>query len=329
MVAIIILNWNGHDDTIACLESLYKMSYKDFFIILGDNGSKDNSLGIFAKWCNDNNRRFSQCQLGDIPPTDVKQGDIILYDLKENHGFARGNNLMIKFISLLAPHYFFLLNNDTEVTLDFMQKLVDFADKHSQYSMLTPQIRYFFNQTHVWNCGGNIKLGMRKYHYGNRPYTEITEKEIINCSFVTGCALLFKKEVLNDVNELFTEKYFFGEEDFELSLRLKKEGKKMACYIPSVIYHKVGSSTRKTGSLKRSYVHYLNRFINVRHYYSNLGFVCWELCYLPYVFMVVIRKGNSIRDVMKFVNRLHKECRLYDGVNKQYFEQIMSPNFEI
>lgn len=329
MVAIVILNWNGHEDTIACLESLYKMDYEDFFIIIGDNGSKDDSLGIIEKWCIDNYRKISKHQIGDIQQSTVKQGEIILYDLKENHGFARGNNLMIKYIRNLTPQYYFLLNNDTEVKSDFLTLLVNYADNHPQYSLLTPQIRLFFKQSHVWNCGGEINFGIRKYHYVNRPYAEIKEKDIIKCTFVTGCAMLINDTVLNIDNELFTENFFFGEEDFELSLRLRKEGKSMICYLPSIIYHKVGRSTRKAGSLRRSYVYYLNRFTDIRHYYSKYKFALWEFFYIPYVFLSIIREGTGIGDSLRFINRLHHECRRLDGVSKEYFEEIWSPNFKI
>lgn len=327
MVAIVILNWNGWKDTIECLNSLYKIDFEDFFIIVGDNGSNNDSKVRIIEWCKENNRLIKQNSLKDPLPTVVEKGQVILYDMLENHGFAKGNNLMLKFISLLDVHYYFLLNNDTEVESDFMNQLLFYSKKYPQYCLLTPQIRLFFKQDYIWNCGGQIKFGIRRYNYVNRPVAEIKEKEIIDCNFVTGCAMLFNRSLLNENNELFTERFFFGEEDFELALRLKKEGKTMACVVPSIIYHKVGRSTRKADSLKRSYVYYLNRFINVRHYSSGISFSIWEVCYIPYVLLTLLREKTSLSNCLRFAKRLHRECRQLDGVSKSYFEEIWSPNY--
>lgn len=329
MVGFVILNWNGHEDTIDCLKSLYQNDYKDFFIIIGDNGSKDDSISHIQQWCEENYHPLKQYQLNDQKPQTIERGQVILYDMKDNHGFARGNNLMLKFISLINPDYYFLLNNDTEVMPDFMTKLLYYANKYPQYCLLTPQIRLFYEQDKLWNCGGQIMFGLRKYNYGRQPVSEIKEKEIIECTFVTGCAVLFTRSLLNENNEFFSENFFFGEEDFELALRLKKEGKKMACVVSSVIYHKVGRSTRKANSLKRSYIYYLNRFINVRHYSNKASYLFWKVCYSPYVLLILLKEKTSIPDCYHFFKRLFRECKSLDGVSKKYFEEIWSPNYKI
>lgn len=329
MVAIIILNWNGWKDTIECLNSLFKNDYKDFFIIVGDNGSIDDSKEHILEWCKENYHLVGQYSLYDSLLTNVEKGEVVLYDMIDNHGFAKGNNLMLRFISLLDIQYYFLLNNDTEVMPDFLNQLLFYSDKYPQYSLLAPQIRLFFNKTHIWNCGGKIKFGLRKYNYGNRPVSDIKEKEIVDCNFVTGCAMLFNRSLLNSNNELFIENFFFGEEDFELALRLEKEGKKVACILPSIIYHKVGRSTHRVASLNRSYIYYLNRFINFRHYSSKTFFFFWKFFYSPYVMISLLRENSSFSDCIFFIKRLLRECKELDGVSKEYFEEIMSKSFRI
>lgn len=322
MVAIIILNWNGYKDTIDCLHSLYQINYSDFFIIVGDNGSKDESLNHIAEWCSNNSIYFQWYKFGDAPPSSIEKREIILYDMKENHGFSRGNNLMIKFIATINPDFYFLLNNDTEVEPDFMSILMTFAIEHPDIKVLTPQIRYFYNKNLIWNCGGKIIWGLRKYHYCNLNKNSIREKEFIPCSFVTGCSLLFNESILLSDGSLFIEDYFFGEEDFELALRMKQHGYAMACVVPSIIYHKVGTSTKKTKSNKRSFIYYMNRFINVRHYMNSLSYILWVALYLPYIVLTCKREGNTIVDSISFARTLLSESIKYEGVSKEYFEKI-------
>ena len=74
MTAIIILNWNGADDTLACLQSLAKAE-GDFRVYVVDNGSSDDSLARIETWV----KAHRAC-------------DVQLVPLDRNYGFARGNN---------------------------------------------------------------------------------------------------------------------------------------------------------------------------------------------------------------------------------------------
>lgn len=326
MVAVIILNWNGVEDTIECMKSLYKMDYEDFFVIVGDNGSTDGSVLKLKNWCSDNEIIHRIFHIGEKCPKVIARKELIIYEMDSNFGFSVGNNNMIKFISPVSPDYYFLLNNDTEVCSDMMSQLMNFASSNSQIGAFTPQIRLFRDKSRIWNCGGSITWGTRKYHYGHASVSQIKEQLYIPCSFLTGCALLFRKDLLKSDGNLFTEKFFFGEEDFELSLRAKKRGIKMACVIPSVIYHKVGTSTRSAKSLKRSFIYYMNRFINMRDYMSGLQFWIWKKLYIPYIFRLVLKESNSISATIKFICILLAEVKKNNGVSKAYFEEVMFTN---
>ena len=247
MVAIMILNWNGWQDSIACLESLSKIDYDEFFVVLGDNGSTNNSKKEISSFCNLRRLDSNWIKIGD-PLPEIANRKVYLYDLQSNYGFAKGNNILIQLAARHNPDYYLLLNNDTEVEPDFLTKLINYQRTHNRIKVLTPIIYYYGDKPRIWNAGGRLLWGIRKYHYADSTDVRAREKEFIPCSFITGCALFCTQDVLLENNKLFTESFFHGEEDFDFSLRMKDKGIKMGCVTSSVIYHKVGRSSGSIGN---------------------------------------------------------------------------------
>ena len=111
MTAIILVNWNGADDTVACLRSL-QIADGDFFVVVADNASDDDSLQRISAFIDGNNSYHK----------------VYLLPLDDNYGFAVGNNKAICFASRFAPDSYMLLNNDTEVEPDFLSRLMMFSE---------------------------------------------------------------------------------------------------------------------------------------------------------------------------------------------------------
>ena len=110
-LAIIILNWNGWQDTIECLESLFKGTWQQFSVIIIDNGSKDNSLKKIISWVQ-NRFTYQLFNISDIGEKliDIRDGcRIILIKSKENVGFAKGCNIGIRFAMKAGFGKIFLL----------------------------------------------------------------------------------------------------------------------------------------------------------------------------------------------------------------------------
>lgn len=319
MIAILILNWNGWKDTIECLKSIKQMDYKDYFVVLGDNGSTNESMSEITSFCKDEKIVIKPEELYEENLKEVCPGDVILYDLKTNNGFAKGNNLMIKYSKRFNPDYYLLLNNDTEVCPNFMNVLLSFHDNHPEYDVLTPLIPFYYDKEKAWNGGGKLFWGFRKYNYAERPLSEIKEKEFIKCSFITGCALFFTKKCLKPDGKLFTEAFFFGEEDFELALRFREEGIKQACVLDSVIYHKVGTSSGGYSNKGKIFIHYLNRYINLRHHLNRISFEIWRRVNNLYITHLLNGKFPK-SEIKEFIKELNTECYRHEGVSKEYFE---------
>ena len=120
--------------------------------------------------------------------------------------------------------------------------------------------------------------------------------------------------------DLLTNRFFFGEEDFDFSLRMREEGKKMACVLNSVIYHKLGASRNGQKKIKFTYFHYLSRFTDVRQHWRNpLKYAVWKFLYSPYVVRVFCFVGASFGQAVKLTFSVI--CRTWktEGVSRQDF----------
>lgn len=225
-VSIIILNWNGLEDTIECLESLRKITYPNYEVILVDNGSERNDAKVLRE-------RFGNY--------------IHLIENDRNYGFAGGNNIGIRYaLENLSPNYVLLLNNDTVVAPDFLARLVKFAESNEKFGIVGPKIYYYDydgRKDVIWFAGGkfNRRLG-KTNHLGARTIDKGQFETIRKVDYITGCAFLIKTEILNKIG-LLDEDYFNHFEDLDFCIRAEKE-QYYCFYVPEAkIWHKVSQSS--------------------------------------------------------------------------------------
>ncbi|MBR5593408.1 MAG: glycosyltransferase family 2 protein [Bacteroidaceae bacterium] len=312
MTAIILVNWNGADDTIACLASL-QAAEGDFFVVVADNASSDNSVQRISEYINEYEG--------------VHKVHLLSFD--DNYGFAIGNNKAIEFASSFSPSSYMLLNNDTEVEPDFLVHLVEFSSANPQYKAITPRINFFSEKDIIWESGAKIFLGKRDFGYANKKSSLLDSVEYMPITSISGCALFFVPELLDKDGHIFTDRYFFGEEDFEFSMRMRKNGIKMACVPASKIYHKVGRSRNKMkgiANVGKFYMYYLNRFITLRMYMSSLEYCFVQMLYIPNCFRTFYGVNHSIGTSWKMLRRLLREARTKYGVSKDDFRALMIDN---
>jgi len=261
-VSIIILNWNGWQDTLECLESLFQIKYDNYNVIIVDNNSEDNSISKIKEYCEGNLKiksqyvnydtsnkpielfEFNEEKLDEIeeikiPDLPINQ-KIILIELGMNYGFAGGNNFGIKFaLKFLDPHYILLLNNDTVVDSQFLEILVKEA-QNPNIGILGPNVYYYDDPERITYIGGNISCYTGKITH---PYfNEI--KQMFNVSeidYISGCSLLIKKDVIEAFGLMDTN-YFLYYEDTDWCLNAKKNGIKIVHVPEAEIWHKVSAS---------------------------------------------------------------------------------------
>ncbi|HRH23590.1 MAG TPA: glycosyltransferase family 2 protein [Candidatus Magasanikbacteria bacterium] len=266
-IAILLLNWNGFEETTACIDSLIvnKTSFV-FDIYVVDNRSRG-----------DDYERLQKKYQG--------HENIFLVKSEKNLGFTGGNNLLIQEAKNKKDYqYYFLLNNDTELPEDFLQKLMDAVG--GRKGIFGPQVRYFEQKGLIQSIGGNINLwtGICSRIGDKVRAEELTGKNTeATVDYIFGCAFLISKEVV-DVVGVLDEKYFIYYEEVDYCVSARKYGFDVK-YVPvETVYHKDSVTTRKISGFHiymmfRNRVHFLKRHSSWLQFLVSCVYVA---LYLPY-----------------------------------------------
>lgn len=261
-IAVILVNFNSHDDLIEAVRSLEESRLpKDFLrrVIIVDNASEKES------W-------------EKIQPLQ-KYPDVELIRSKTNLGFAGGNNLGLKRALEAGSDFFLLLNPDTKVSRDFLIELLKpFISTMNPVGLASPKI-YFYPgfETHgnryqksdlgrvLWYAGGiidwkNVVGGHRSVDLVDSSNQQPETRAHVTTDFATGCCLLISRPVIEKIG-LLDEKYFFSWEDVDYSVRAKKAGFDVLCVPKSLIWHKNAATSGGPGSILQDYYQTRHRLI--------------------------------------------------------------------
>lgn len=274
-VAIILVNYNGALDTLECIESINRMSYKAFRIIVVDNSSTDNSLKILTQ-----NKEELAFELIALP---------------ENMGFSAGNNAGIRKAIESGVQFILLLNNDTIVDTDFLSNLMREAESSVDTSAVTGTIYYASNKSELWYAAGEFNPLLAKVTQIHRKCKngKLPENSI-DVSFASGCCLCVPVSIIKRIG-LLDESYFMYEEDVDYCHRLIQNSFKIR-YVPdATLYHKVSSSTTKTKKISAITQYYMvrNKFIFINRYYKGFNSI------IPYLHSFLMYSYYCIRYGMK------------------------------
>lgn len=233
LVSIITLNWNQTDVTCAFLESTKQLSYKNYEILVCDMFSNVDPT--------------EQINAGNYPKTKVLRSDI-------NRGFTGGNNWGMRQAS---GDFMFIVNNDTEVTPDLLDVLLEPFYSMEGIGVTCPKIRFFekkdmiqyagFTPIHMLT-GRSTTVGSHEIDNGQHDVSGLT-------SGAHGCAMLVKKEVIDKIG-MFPEKFFMYYEEWDWSARILKAGYSIYYQAKGLIYHKDSTSIGKQSAQK---VYFLTR----------------------------------------------------------------------
>ena len=307
-VTVIVLNWNGWQDTIECLESLYQISYSNYNVIVLDNSSSDDSIEKIRDYCRGKlspesdffeytssnkpieiveytekeiENETSENKFHDFQPNKR----LILIKNSENHGFTEGNNIGIRYVlKNLNSDYILLLNNDTVVDECFLNELVKVAENDPKIGFVGPKVYYYnYNgRKNVINFAGG-KQNLWKFKPSHIGYKEIdkgqydTNQEV---DYIHGCCLLARVQMIRDVG-LLDKEYVSYREENDWAIRGYNCGWKSVYAYKSKMWHKIGGSTNRNTNLFVDYLETKNRFLFVKKYSNN-----WQtLSFLLYFFI--------------------------------------------
>src|SRR5579859_3091178 len=239
-VAIVVLNWRQVDDTLACLESLRGLDYPCYQVIVVDNGSADGSA-----------ERIRQ-----------SFGNVTLIENPLNLGFAGGNNIGIGHSLRDGAEFVLLLNSDTEVSADLLRELVNAAEADRTIGMLGPKIYYHEQANVIWSAGGTLSRYGEPGHLRVDELDEPSGDRIQDVDYVTGCALLVRREVIEKIG-LLDERFFIYFEEAEWCSRARRAGFRVV-YVPrATMWHKIRMHAR-VHSRRYVYLMARNRLLYLR-----------------------------------------------------------------
>lgn len=234
-VAVVVLNWNGWRDTLACIASLQKLSYSNFELIVVDNGSTDGS----------------QYHIEAHAP------GIKVLQTGANLGFGGGCNVGIRKAIEQNADYVWLVNSDATVDANALTELVRLADSQPSVGAVG-SVLYEADrpeQIQVWG-GGKVNLWIGLSRHQVSP---------ASLDFVSGAALLLRREAVLQAGLFDDQTFFMYWEDSDLGFRLQRAGWQLAVAENSRVWHKLSASLGK-GSRQldvyftRSGVRFLRRY---------------------------------------------------------------------
>jgi GT2 family glycosyltransferase len=218
-ISVVIPNWNGRKYLEKCLSSLIKQDFKDFEILLVDNGSMDGSV----EYVEDN---FKQVKC-------IK--------LQENQGFAKAVNIGIKASS---ADLIFLLNNDTQCPQDLLSNLYKEAKTEKDYLFFACKMINYYNREEIDSAGDRFAITLfhtQVFRIGaGEPVNKYNKKQEV-FSACAGAAL-YRKEFFEKIG-YFDEDFFAFQEDIDISFRAQLQGYR-CLFLPSAkVYHLRGGTT--------------------------------------------------------------------------------------
>lgn len=218
-VAIIVLNWNGKEDTKKCLLSLQKLSYSHYEIILIDNGSSDGSTELFQR---------------EFPHIRLVQTGI-------NLGFAGGNNIGLRIALKEGFDFALILNNDTGVDPNLIEAFLErFNDE--KVGILGAKLLQMNKPTQLDHLGGRWNEKKMDFDYvGYRAADDGNWDEVIDLDYVCGAGMMIRREVLETVG-LFDSRFFLFWEETDLCFRAKKAGFQVQFCPEAKVWHKISAS---------------------------------------------------------------------------------------
>ena len=228
-LAIIVLNWNGSDDAIECIESLTEQALKPTIIIV-DNNSSDNSVSVFEKYISIHKRE-----------------EITLIKNPRNLGFAGGINTGLVYARKQGFEYIGVLNPDAIADKKWCQALVDELSSQPKCGIATGILQRRNGKTLDTTGDFYTTWGLPGPRNRDEPIENAPDKpgEVFGA---TGGGAIYRAAMFDDI-DMFDEDFFMYYEDVDLSFRAQLAGWKVRFTPKAIAYHKVGASSKKVPGL--------------------------------------------------------------------------------
>ncbi|QPH38353.1 glycosyltransferase family protein [Pedobacter endophyticus] len=266
ILRIVIVNFNGDNDTIACIDSILESTDKLYQIFIVDNSPSGESIDRIVHWLQEVNSRktnyhnsvfgetlykiFSKYDF-ELINDEIETRIVIVKDVK-NHGFAAANNICIKYLSRVqSVKWIWLLNNDTLVPPSTIRTIKEgIAQSRANTGIYGTKLYYAHEKGMLQGVAGQYNFWTAtSKHLGGRQadYNYSYEKFIREADYIIGASMIVSKAFVNDVG-FMNEEYFLYYEEIDWAFRGKNKGWQIDLIPSAYIYHKEGASISKTAN---------------------------------------------------------------------------------
>jgi len=264
-VSIIILNWNGIDDTIKCIESIEKAEYPNYDIVVVDNASSGNDVEILRQ-------RF--------------RDRINVIENKKNYGLSKGRNIGIRHALKGDALYIQILDNDVIVSPNFIIEMINAAQNDIDIGVIGPMIYYYEEPNKIAYAGRYINYWtghIRTRGKGKLDCGQFNDISDVDCA--TGGTMFISRRALLTVG-LLDERFFFWFEDMEFCARVIKSHLRVVLAPSAKVWVKKIKKEKPSGNIESNeklaisgYYFIRNRFIFMKKHCSAPQFITSSLCF--------------------------------------------------
>lgn len=256
-VVVVVLNWNGLEDTLECLESVQKTDYPNFEVLVVDNGSVDGSPKAIRE-------AFPQ---------------VTLLETGQNLGYAGGNNVGIRHALTDGADWVLLLNNDTVVDPAAVRALVGVGERYPQAGSLGSKIYSYGTANRVWYAGAEwrseyatfIQIGEGQAD-GDGRFGRVEET-----AYASGCAMLVRADAFRRVG-LFDPRFFLLFEENDWCYRARRLEYRCLFVPEARVWHKASASFGSHWSPLYAYFWSRNRLLWIeKHLPFSERFVAYRV----------------------------------------------------
>jgi GT2 family glycosyltransferase len=308
-VFIIILNWNGKEDTLECLDSVQSVDYPNYDTVVVDNGSSDESVKSIRK-------EFLEVKV-------IETG--------KNLGFAGGNNVGIRYALGNGADYILILNNDTIVDPQLLKAFIKVALQIHRPVILSPKIYYFSNRKKIWYAGGQqIKQTAIFKHIGiGCNENEKQYQKLMETDYASGCAFFADATVFRKVG-LFDETFFLTYEETDFCYRAKNENIRSYVVPEAKVWHKISVSFGGEKSPMFKYFLTRNRLLWAeRHLSKNKFFIIIikDLYRLIEYILPISIKINRLENKLSIESVAKPTQNYRNKIREKYQDPLMRARF--
>jgi GT2 family glycosyltransferase len=260
-LAVVILNWNGGDEILDCLRSVFESKHAAIEVVIVDNGSVDGSTDIIRS-------RFPHVHWISNP---------------RNLGFAKGSNQGMQWALEYGIQHVLLLNGDASLHSNAIEEMFAVTEDENNTVVACPRMYLGpanAGASRLWFAYGTVSLWLGLFR--NPAFNRLDSSKWsvpLDMEFASGCCMLIPARILQHVGML-DEAFFAYCEDIDFSLRIRKAGFRLR-YVPTAhIWHGNSTLTNRIRSGTYRYLSTRNNLWVVRKHGSWFEiFTC--LCILP------------------------------------------------